>query len=89
MRPLARIGDKVVFSCGTYPIVSGSFKFLEGGKPVACLGDKTACPGSIIVSGAAKRLEKGKPVARVGDRVTCPQCGVGVIMSGSMKYLED
>ena len=48
---MARLGDSVVFSCGTSVITSSATKHIAMGQPVARLGDSvTGCGNGTIVS---------------------------------------
>lgn len=48
---MARLGDSVVFSCGTSVIVSSATRHIAMGQPVARLGDSvTGCGNGSIVS---------------------------------------
>ncbi len=50
-RGMARLGDTVVFSCGTSVITSSAMKHISMGQPVARLGDTvTGCGNGSIVS---------------------------------------
>lgn len=53
--PIARLGDIVMFPCGSSIIMSGSISYLEQGLPVARLGDIVQGPGSGIISSASSQ----------------------------------
>ncbi len=78
MLPVARLGDTHVCP------IHGSNTIIEGGtgkvdnKPVARMGDKTAC-GAVIIVGSSMGRDDGKPIAYVG----CATSHGGVITTGS------
>ncbi|MFG5381985.1 PAAR domain-containing protein [Yoonia sp. R2-816] len=79
MRPTALLTDK--HACpihGTNAIVKTSTATVCDGKPIALVGDMTAC-GATIVTGSATTIIDGKPVAVIGS-VTSHG---GTIVSGS------
>lgn len=78
MIPIARLGDKHVCPIhGPNTIISGG-KSLVDNKPVARMGDKTAC-GAVIIMGSSMAQDGGKPVAYMG----CATSHGGVIVQGS------
>ena len=81
MLPIARLGDDHVCPLhGPNKIVTGG-KSLIDGKPVARLGDSTAC-GATIVVGSMNGRDDGKPIAYLG----CATSHGGSIVSGSPKH---
>lgn len=78
MLPVARLGDKHVCPiCGTNTIVQGGQSLIDG-KPVARVGDMTAC-GATIVKGSSMATDNGLPVAYLGSQTSHG----GVIVEGS------
>lgn len=66
MLPVARVGDKHVCPIhGPNVIVSGGTGKVDG-RPVARLGDKTAC-GALITTASSMATCDGKPVAYLGS----------------------
>jgi uncharacterized Zn-binding protein involved in type VI secretion len=90
MGPIACYGARVYFpKCGMFYVISGSPNFLEGGLPVARVGDLVNAPGfSIIVQGSSTLVDGGQPVARIGDKAISTSCGSGFIVSGSTSFME-
>lgn len=54
--PIARVGDTVVFSCGTSVIVSGSFTDFSTGQMAAKVGDSVQGCGTGIISATGINL---------------------------------
>lgn len=55
-------------------VISAQQTYTVGGKPVACVGDKIACPLhgiNVIIEGEPKMLVNGKAVALHGHRCAC------------------
>ena len=56
-------------------VISGQSSFLIEGKPIACVGDKAACPkhkcASTIVSGDNHMIVMGKPAAQHNSPLSC------------------
>ena len=78
MLPIARVGDKHVCPiCGPNVITSGGTSLCDN-KPVARVGDTTAC-GATIVLGSSMVNEQGRPIAYLGSTTSHG----GVIASGS------
>ena len=78
MIPVARLGDKHVCPIhGPNTIISGGTSLVDN-KPVARMGDATAC-GATIVMGSSVSKDDGKPIAYVG----CTTSHGGAIVSGS------
>lgn len=66
MLPVARLGDKHVCPIhGPNVIVSGGTALVDG-RPVARVGDKTAC-GAVITLGSSMATDDGKPIAYLGS----------------------
>lgn len=81
MIPIARMGDKHVCPIhGPNTIVSGGKAMIDG-KPVARMGDKTAC-GATIIMGSSMSTDDGKPVAYLG----CATSHGGAIVAGSPNH---
>ena len=79
-KPLARLGD--VTTHGGVIVTANGGASLDGGRPVACIGDIVSCPccgNTTIVSGSWNSLINGQPVARMGDYTACG----GMIANGS------
>lgn len=55
-RPIARVGDSVIFSCGTSVIVSGSFTDFAAGQPAAKVGDSVQGCGQGIITATGLNL---------------------------------
>ena len=68
MLPTARVGDMHVCPlCKiTTPIVVGSPLHKADGRPIARVGDTTAC-GATNVLGSSAHLADGKPIAYLGS----------------------
>ncbi|WP_168769200.1 PAAR domain-containing protein [Yoonia maricola] len=67
MKPLARIGDTHVCPIhGPNPIVSGKAGAKAGVRPIAVVGDKTAC-GAVITVGTPLFKVDGKDAAHIGS----------------------
>ncbi len=68
--------------------MNGQNKVIEGGtatidgKPVARVGDKTAC-GATIIRGSSMATDDGRPVAYLGSTTSHG----GVIVSGSPNHV--
>lgn len=78
MLPIARIGDKHVCPiCGPNTIAQGGTAVIDG-RPVARVGDKTAC-GAVILTGSSMCRDDGKPVAYIGSTTSHG----GVIVEGA------
>lgn len=70
MPRVARIGDPVwCAEHGMTSIITGIPTFVCEGKPIATVGDRTAC-GATIITGAPNRTANGNPIARRGDRIS-------------------
>ncbi|WP_374634727.1 PAAR domain-containing protein [Paracoccus sp. (in: a-proteobacteria)] len=79
MKPLARLGDK--HSCpahGMNAIVSVASSSTCDSRPIATVGDKTAC-GAVIVTGSDVCNVDGRQAAIIGSKTTHG----GVIVEGS------
>ncbi|MGH1453239.1 MAG: PAAR domain-containing protein [Paracoccaceae bacterium] len=78
MLPVARLGDKHVCPWhGPNAIVEGGSALIDG-RPVARVGDKTAC-GAVITVGSSMASDDNKPVAYLGSATSHG----GVIVQGS------
>ena len=76
--PVARLGDEHVCPIhGKNIIVEGGIGKVDK-RPVARMGDKTAC-GATIIMGSSMGSDDGKPIAYVG----CTTSHGGLITSGS------
>ena len=83
MTKLALVGDK--HACpihGPNVIVEGGSSLVNG-RPVARVGDKCACGGTII-EGRMGALLDGRPVAYQGSKTSCG--GVIVECSGTASF---
>ncbi len=81
MKPVARLGD--LHQCpkhkhGTTAITQVAGNSTDDGRPIACVGDKTAC-GATIIEGSSTAFIDGRAVAYVG----CKTDHGGVIITGS------
>ena len=66
MLPTARLGDKHICPAhGSNTIIEGGTTTVNG-RPVARVGDKTAC-GATIVKGSSIASDNGKPIAYLGS----------------------
>lgn len=82
MLPIARLGDKHLCPAhGPNPIVEGGATTING-RPVARVGDKTAC-GAVIVKGSSGSSDDGKPIAYLGSTTSHG----GSIVEGSPNHL--
>ena len=86
-RRQARLGDR---SDHGGEIVSGAFRTLVNGRPVARMGDKHDCPvpghgTTDIVSGSPDTQTEGRPNARVGDAA---DCGARIITGSPNTYVD-
>lgn len=55
-------------------VISAQQTYTVGGKPVACIGDKIACPLhgiNVIIEGEPTMLVNGKAVALHGHKCAC------------------
>jgi hypothetical protein len=88
--PVARVGDFVYFpECGKYPIFSGGPLWFDSYRPLAHMFDGIACPGgAAIITGSLTFVDTFRPVARLGDIAYGPACQFGIIVSGSMRFLQ-
>jgi len=78
MPPIARLGDTHVCPIhGSNVIVQGGVGLVDN-RPVARMGDMTAC-GAVISVGSSMGSDDGKPIAYVG----CTTSHGGVITTGS------
>lgn len=78
MLPIARLGDTHVCPAhGPNVIVSGRQATVDG-RPVARVGDKTAC-GAVITVRSSQGRDDGKPVAHLGSLTSHG----GMIVEGS------
>ncbi|WP_414501988.1 PAAR domain-containing protein [Zymobacter sp. IVIA_5232.4 C2] len=71
MKGIIVLGDLTTHG-GT--VISAQSTYTVGGKPVACMGDKIACPLhgiNLIIEGESSMLINGKPVALDGHRCAC------------------
>ena len=87
MKPIARLGDLHSCpkkGCGTTLIVSVASNSDSGGKPIATVGDRTAC-GAVIIQGSSKMNVDGRPVAYV----VCKTSHSGTIITGADDCLVD
>jgi uncharacterized Zn-binding protein involved in type VI secretion len=94
MNRLARVGDMVFFPrckhAKYYPIENGHPKFMEAGMPIACVGNTIRNKyHPWIASGSSKYYDGMMAAACVGDEVICPKCGLGHIIDGSPKFMEN
>ncbi len=83
MRPVARIND--VHDCpmhGKNVIVTGQFQGTTEERAIACVGDLTACGGTIVTGSSISSIN-GKPIAYLGSKTSCG----GVITTGSSNTL--
>lgn len=79
MKLIARLGDKHICPIhGTNVIVSAPSRSTCDGKPIATVGDKTAC-GATIISGSPACTVDGRPAATMGSKTSHG----GVIVQGS------
>lgn len=79
MKPTARLGDKHVCPIhGPNLIVKVAAKSTCDGRPVATVGDMTAC-GATILTGSVGCLIDGKPTAHMGSQTSHG----GTIVEGS------
>ena len=51
--PLARLGDIVMFPCGSFIITTGTFSFIEGGLPATQIGASCVGAGTGIITTAS------------------------------------
>ncbi|MEM8849586.1 MAG: PAAR domain-containing protein [Pseudomonadota bacterium] len=78
MLPVARLGDKHICPiCGPNMIITGGSGLVDG-RPVARVGDKTAC-GAEIIKGSSMSSCDGKPIAYLGSTTSHG----GTIVEGS------
>lgn len=78
MKPVARLGDEHVCPAhGKNTIVTATSGSDTKGRPIATVGDMTAC-GATIVTGADSCKFSGKPVATISSKTSHG----GVITSG-------
>ena len=90
-----RIGDTAVGLCPCPPsmcpsvgiVTTGSFSHIEGGTPLARMGDIVMfpCGGFVITSGAFDNIEGGLPATQIG--APCVGAGSGIITSGSFQHI--
>lgn len=82
MLPTARLGDKHICPAhGPNVIVEGGVATING-RPVARVGDKTAC-GATITKGSSNSTDDGKPIAYLGSTTSHG----GTIVEGSTNHL--
>ena len=70
MLPIARVGD--THACpihGPNTIIEGGSGTIDG-RPIARMGDKCACGGTIIEGSKTSECD-GKPIAFLGAKTTC------------------
>lgn len=80
MKGVIVLGDKTTHGG---MVISAQSTYTIRGKPVACVGDKIACPLhgiNVIIEGESKMLVNGKAVALNGHRCAC---GCQLIASSS------
>ncbi|RNF33637.1 PAAR domain-containing protein [Paracoccus methylarcula] len=79
MKPVSRLGDKHICPVhGANTIISVASQSTCDGKPIATVGDKTAC-GAVIVTGSSACIVDGRPTATIGSKTSHG----GVIVEGS------
>ena len=81
--PVARVGDK---SDHNGEIITGSPTWMDGGLPVARVGDIHRCPihgDTPIMTGSYSDLEEGQAIAHVGSKVGCG----AIIITGNPTFL--
>jgi uncharacterized Zn-binding protein involved in type VI secretion len=82
MLPVARLGDKHVCPIhGPNAIISGGTTMVDG-RPIARVGDATAC-GATIVVGSTASFEMSQAVAYLGSLTSHG----GVIVEGSPVHM--
>lgn len=70
MKPTARLGDvHDCPKCGRNTITGVSSRSTCDGKPVATVGDITAC-GAVIVTGSSDCITDGKQTAHIGSKTS-------------------
>ena len=70
MKPTARLGDTHVCPIhGPNVIVQTASRSICDGRPVATVGDMTAC-GAAILTGSSGCLTDGKPTAHIGSKTS-------------------
>lgn len=70
MKQVARLGDKHVCPVhGPNTITTASSGSVTNGRPIATVGDMTAC-GATIVTGASNYTFHGKPAATVTSKTS-------------------
>jgi uncharacterized Zn-binding protein involved in type VI secretion len=82
MFPVARMGDKHICPLhGPNIIIEGGSAIVDG-RPIARVGDKTAC-GAMITIGSTGATEGGRPIAYLGSLTSHG----GAIVEGSPNHL--
>lgn len=70
MKPIARLGDKHLCPAhGSNVITEVATRSRCDARPVATIGDKTAC-GAVIVTGTDAMTVDGRPVATIGSETS-------------------
>ncbi|TRW95179.1 hypothetical protein FNJ84_16905 [Paracoccus sp. M683] len=70
MKPIARLGDRHICPIhGTNVIAEVATRSTCDTRPIAAVGDKTAC-GAVILTGSDAFLVDGKPAAILGSKTS-------------------